>query len=481
MSLRYHIKTYGCQMNYSDSERVSAVLENTGFQPAPNEEEADFIIFNTCAIRQKAEDRVFGLMPVMEELKKRNKRLMVAITGCMVQRSSTKRSPLPKQDDFLRKLDAVDLVFRIDELAKLPLLVKEANPDFALANGPDELDEGTLRNYFQINPKYASKFQAFVPIMTGCDKFCAFCIVPYTRGRERSRALEEVYKECEKLVKNGCVEITLLGQNVNSYGLSAMDRRSGKFIYDDNGNGTWPWKIQGKSPFAILLHRLDTLKACGLKRVRWTSPHPRDMTDDVIEAVAALKTQMPYIHLPIQAGNDEVLRKMNRPYNVDRYREIIREIRSAIPDCAISTDIIVGFCGETEKQFEDTCRLYEEIQWDMAYMGQYSMRRFTLASRTMNDDVSPEEKQRRWHRLNEILTKVSREKHEQFVGKTVEVLVEKCETPTEKEKAATPSLCEGRSEHFKKTQFPGAPDLVGKFVPVKITSALDWNLIGEIF
>lgn len=474
-SLRYHLKTYGCQMNYSDSERVSAVLENIGFQPAQSENEADLIIFNTCSIRQKAEDRVLGLMPQMEALKGKNRNLMVAITGCMVQISSTKRSPSRLQDDFLRKLDAVDLVFRIDELAKLPFLMKEANPDIELQNIGSELDDGTLRNYFQINPRYTSKFQAFVPIMTGCDKFCAFCIVPYTRGRERSRSIEEVYRECEKLVENGCVEITLLGQNVNSYGLSAIDRRSGNFQYDDHGNGTWPWKIQGRSPFATLLHKIDSLYEKGLRRVRWTSPHPRDMTDDVIEAVATLKTQMPYIHLPVQAGNDEVLRRMNRPYTVERYREIIRKIRLAIPDCAISTDIIVGFCGETEEQFEDTCRLFEEIQWDMAYIAQYSMRRFTLAHRTMKDDVPPKEKARRWHRLNEILTKASREKHERFIWKTVELLVEKCEKNDQGER-----ICEGRSEHFKRTQFPGTPDLVGKFVPVKITEAFDWNLRGVL-
>lgn len=457
--MKYHIKTYGCQFNYSDSERTAAVLENIGFCETQNEEEADFIVFNTCSIRQKAEDRVYGLMPRMAALKERNRGLKVAITGCMVRKSSTKKSL--DRDPLVENLDALDVTFRIEDVAQLPRLLREIDPEISLQREVDEIDIGTLQNYFKIAPRYTSAFQAFVPIARGCDKFCAFCIVPFTRGREKSREMDEILCECEALVSRGCVEITLLGQNVDSYGLSFSDRKEGRFA---------PLALGEKIYFTRLLEELDKLKTKGLKRVRWTSPHPKDLTDDVIEAVATLETQMPYIHLPVQAGSNVMLRRMNRPYTRERYLELISKIRRAIPDCAISTDIIVGFCGETEAQFEETYALFEEVRWDMAYLSQYSMRKFTAAHRTMKDDIPRAEKERRWHRLNDLLTKISLEKHKAFVGSTVEVLVERCED----------GICEGRSEHFKRTQFPGTPELIGQIIPVKVADAFEWNLKGEV-
>lgn len=457
--MKYHIKTYGCQFNYSDSERTAAVLENIGFQPTEREEEADFIIFNTCSIRQKAEDRVYGMMPQISKLKTQNPKLKVGITGCMVRKSSTRHSSEP--DPLVANLDALDLTFRIEEVAKLPGLLREVDPKIPIPTETDEIDEGTLKNYFKIAPKYTNSFQAFVPIARGCDKFCAFCIVPFTRGREKSRGMDEILRECEALVNRGCKEITLLGQNVDSYGLSYLDRKEGCFA---------ALAVGEKIYFTRLLEEIDKLKTKGLKRVRWTSPHPKDLTDDVIEAVTTLETQMPYIHLPVQAGSNIMLRRMNRPYTRERYLELIKKIRTAIPDCAISTDIIVGFCGETEAQFEETCALFEEVRWDMAYLSQYSMRKFTAAHRTMKDDIPRAEKERRWHRLNDLLTKISLEKHKAFVGRTVEVLVERSEN----------GICEGRSEHFKRTQFPGNTELIGQIIPVKITDAFDWNLKGAM-
>jgi tRNA-2-methylthio-N6-dimethylallyladenosine synthase len=457
--MKYHIKTYGCQFNYSDSERTAAVLEGIGFQPTEEEEEADFIIFNTCSIRQKAEDRVYGMMPQMEKLKIKNSKLKVGITGCMVRKSSTRRSSDP--DPLVKNLDALDLTFRIEEVANLPKLLREVDPEIPLPPEVDEVEFGTLQNYFKIAPKYTNEFQAFVPIARGCDKFCAFCIVPYTRGREKSRSMDEILQECEALVSHGCKEITLLGQNVDSYGLSFLDRKEGHFALLAPGE---------KIYFTRLLEEIDKLKTKGLKRVRWTSPHPKDLTDDVIEAVANLETQMPYIHLPVQAGSNVMLRRMNRPYTRERYLELISKIRRAIPDCAISTDIIVGFCNETPEMFEETYALFEEVRWDMAYLSQYSMRKFTAAHRTMKDDIPRAEKERRWHRLNDLLTKISFEKHMAFVGRTVQVLVERCEN----------GMCEGRSEHFKRTQFKGSAELVGQIIPVKIADAFDWNLKGEM-
>ena len=451
--MKYYIKTYGCQFNYSDSERVSAVLENAGFSRAKSHADADLILFNTCSVRQTAEDRVYGTMVNMAELKKIRPHLRIGITGCMVKKSSTKKSQKP--DPLVRNMEDVDFVFRIEDSAKLPQLLEETG--LKIPNeAPQEFDD-----YFKINPKYSSRFQAFVPIATGCDKFCAYCIVPFTRGREKSRPMEEILEECEKLVKNGCKEITLLGQNVDSYGLSFLDRKEGRFAELKHGE---------KIYFTRLLEALDKLKTKGLARVRWTSPHPKDMTDDVIEAVATLKTQMPYIHLPVQAGSNAMLRKMNRPYTREHYIKLIEKIRRKIPGCAISTDIVIGFCGETEKMFEETCEFFEKMRWDMAYISRYSMRKFTAAYKTMKDDVPRKEKERRWHKLNEILTRISHEKHREFVGKTVEVLVEKC----------TKGICEGRSEHFKCTQFKGTKRLIGEIVQVRITDAGDWYLKGEL-
>lgn len=429
------------------------MLEIAGFKAVKEDENADFIIFNTCSVRQKAEDRVFGMMPRMVDLKKKNKKLIVGITGCMVRKTSTKKSS--EQDPLVRNLRDLDLVFRIEDLAKIPELLKEVRPKLKI-RGDGEIF-GSLENYFKINPKYVSAFQAFVPIATGCDKFCAYCIVPYARGREKSRPMDEILDECEKLVESGCKEITLLGQNVDSYGLSFSDRESGKFAQLKKGQ---------KIYFTRLLEKIDKLKKKGLRRVRWTSPHPRDLTDDLIDAVATLETQMPYIHLPIQAGSNEVLRKMNRPYTREQYVKLINKIRKKIPDCAISTDIIVGFCGETAKMFEETCELYKRVKWDMAYIARYSMRKFTAAYKIMKDDVTKKEKEKRWHKLNAILTKISLEKHKKFIGKTVNVLVERF----------SKGICEGRSEHFKRVQFKGNKGMVGEIVPVKVEKAFDWHL-----
>ncbi|MEK7528781.1 MAG: radical SAM protein, partial [Patescibacteria group bacterium] len=279
MALKYHVKTFGCQMNHSDSERVAAVLENVGYLSTEKIEDADFVVFNTCSIKQKAEDKVYGLMSNMVSLKKKNNRLVVSITGCMVRKTSTRLSDVR---DRLTRLEPVDFVFRIDDSAQIPDLIKQIKPELDFGS-VKESEEGSLDSYFKINPKYTNRFQGLVPIMSGCDKFCAFCIVPYTRGRERSRSIEEVYSECKKLVENGCKEVTLLGQNVNSFGLNARENPDG-FIQHIQGS-TMYGKSDAvglkKTPFTQLLERLDTLKKLGLKRVRWTSPHPRDMTDDV--------------------------------------------------------------------------------------------------------------------------------------------------------------------------------------------------------
>jgi len=449
--MKYTILTFGCQMNKSDSERLASTLENLGYTATEKMEDSDLIIFNTCSVRQKAEDRVLGMMKEMAALKRARPDLLVGITGCMTRISSTRKSE--RKDQLIKRLAEVDLVFRIEDLPKLGSLLKEANPKLAMR----EIDEAELKNYFQINPRYSNKFQAFVPIMTGCDKFCTYCIVPFTRGREVSRPLEEIYNEVEQLVKNGCVEVTILGQNVNSYGLSWADKKSNQFIYDN------------EQPFVHLLKKLDQIT--GLKRLRFTSPHPQDMMPDVVAAIATGRTLMPYIHLPVQSGSDEVLRRMNRNYTAADYLKIVADIKKQMPDCALSTDIIVGFPGETDEQFMETYRLFKEVEFDMSFTARFSPRRGTAAQKLMTDDVPAKEKARRWHLLNDLLKEISVRKHKQFLGQTVEVLVEGFD--------AEKGVCTGRTEHFKYIEFPGTEEMVGEFVPVKVNKGLLWMLKGE--
>jgi tRNA-2-methylthio-N6-dimethylallyladenosine synthase len=451
MLKKYHIQTLGCQMNYSDSERIDAVLQNLGMQKVEDMDKADFILFNTCSVKQKAEDKVTGQMRKITELRRERPDLIAGITGCMVRKTSTKNSE--EKDKLIKNLSEIDMVFRIEDLPKLPNLIKDLWPSTEI---PDLLT-GNLENYFNINPVYSNKTQAFVPIGTGCDNFCTYCIVPYSRHREKSRPIPQILAECEKLVDNGCLEITLLGQNVNSYGISDYDKKTDLF-------NKW------SNPFVELLTQIDKLKERGLKRLRFTSNHPKDLSDILIKTMAELDTLMPYIHLPVQSGNDEVLKRMNRNYSSEWYKELINKLRTAIPDIAITTDIIVGFCGETEVQFQDTIQLYKDVKWDMCYLSKYSDRIGTFASSNIPDDVPEEVKTDRWHRLNAVLKQTAFDQNQKFKGRTVKVLVEKCRK----------GICEGRSEHFKTVQFNSREELTGKIVEVKVLNAREWLLEGEL-
>ena len=451
MNRKYYIQTLGCQMNYSDSERIDAVLQNMGFSKVYKMGDADLVIFNTCSVKQKAEDKVFGQMVNVDKLKKINKHFIVGITGCMVRETSTREDE--ERDRLLGRSQHTDFVFRIEDLPRLPGIIMQLWPDIDFG----EIAEANLKNYFEINPIYTTKAQAFVPIGTGCDNFCTYCIVPYSRKREKSRPMDDIVKECEKLVDNGCLEITLLGQNVNSYGLSNLDKKTDEFK-----------EIQ--TPFVHLLERVDALKSKGLKRLRFTSNHPKDLSDELIDAMARLETLMPYLHLPVQSGNDDVLKKMNRHYTADWYRDLIKKLRTAVPGIAISTDIIVGFCGETEEQFMDTYRLFEDIQWDMCYLSQYSTRIGTFANQNMDDDITPEVKAERWHKMNKLLKKYALKGHKVFEGKDVEVLVEKCKN----------GKCEGRSEHFKTALFDSSEDLTGTLQKMHVELGREWQLEGKL-
>lgn len=459
--MKYYIQTLGCAMNYSDSERVASLLEKMGYERSAVPEETDLYIFNTCSIRQKGEDRVFGTYKNVASWKKHNPRLLIGITGCMV-RSTSSRNTEEDKDELLKKLDELDFVFRITDTHKLGEVMAEAEPQLDLPE-LEEIDEsGEATDYLRVAPKYSSSFQAFVPIQIGCDKYCTYCIVPYARGREKSRPFDEIVAECRALVENGCKEITLVGQTVNSYGKSIMDQKGGKFDHMDD-------------PFVELLTQLDKLQELGLNRVRFTSPHPRDYSDALINAHATLQTLTPHFHLPIQAGDDEVLKRMNRQYTLEHYKGLIDKIRTKIPKASITTDIIVGFCGETDEQFARTEQAFKDIRWDMAYLARYSPRRGTTSVRAWQDDVSREEKARRWHALNDVLEECATEYHARMVGETHEVLVEKYNEMT--------GEAEGRARNNKVVQFPAdqqtGPDLIGQVVKVKVTSSQKWTVKGE--
>lgn len=451
--MKYFIQTYGCQMNYSDSERVASVLERLGYEKADSDAAADMLVLNTCSVKQKAEDKVYGLRKVLTRLHKQNRDLKIAVTGCMVRQTSTQKAEEP--DHVLKVMPEMDIAFRIEDVAKLPDLLKEVDPELSFA---DELDDGTLQNYFQIAPKKAASYSVFVPIMTGCDKFCTYCIVPFTRGREMSRDFQEIVDECARHVAEGALEITLVGQTVNSYGLSFNDRKSGKF------------QAYGKSPFSALLREIDKLYDKGLRRLRFTSPHPRDFHDEVIETLASLRSICPYIHMPVQSGDNRTLRRMNRNYTVEEYQTIMRKIQAAIPGIAISTDIIVGFSGETDEEFENTFKMYETMEWDTCFISRYSPRKGTYSQKSLPDDQSYEVKEARWHRLNNLLKKICRKKHEAFLGKTVEVLV------TEQ----IGETCRGRTREMKEVQFRSGRPLVGKLADVLVTEADNFWIKGEL-
>ncbi|MBI2634416.1 tRNA (N6-isopentenyl adenosine(37)-C2)-methylthiotransferase MiaB [Candidatus Peregrinibacteria bacterium] len=453
----YTIQTYGCQMNYSDTERMQAYLDALGFKKVDGFDKADIIMFNTCSIRQKAEDRVFGELQKMPQLRRKNPNLMVIVAGCMVRKSSSRYST--ERDPLFGRMSDLDIALRTEELPRLASLAREIKPDLSIP----EIKEEDFEDYFHVkatHDSHKSRAQAFVPISNGCDKFCTYCIVPYSRGREKSRALDDILLEANELVENGCKEIILIGQTVNSYGLSHYDKEHKTFDSCE----------QGEQPFPYLLKELDKLHEKGLQRVRFTSPHPKDMTDRLIDAMANLRTQMPYLHLPVQSGDDRTLKRMNRPYNIEKYRETVKRLRARIPDISISTDVIVGFCGESDDEFENTYEFFREMAFEHAYLAQYSERAGTTAARFIKDDIPSEVKNKRWHRLNNLLRKLSTDALKRFRGRTVNVLVEEQKNKT----------CLGRSEHFKTVQFKSGRKLLGKIVPVKITDSREWMLMGEL-
>ena len=381
---KYYIETYGCQMNVYDSELVAGLLKKTGYSETKKIEAADVIFLNTCAIREKAEETVHNRLDSIHFLKKRNPNLLLGVLGCMAKNL---------KDGILESRPFVDVVLGPDSYRKLPEILNDRKSS-------DHFVDTKLSKfevYDEMFPSRAEGINAWISIMRGCDKFCTFCIVPFTRGRERSRSIESVVKEAKKSVEQGFVEITLLGQNVNSYRTP-------------------------EGSFADLLSEVAKIK--GLKRVRYTSPHPQDMTDDVLQVMSENSNICNYIHLPLQSGSDRILKRMNRTYDRSEFLALCDKIRVYMPDCALSTDIIVGFPGETDDEFEDTLDIVRQVEFNSSFMFKYSSRPGTKASQ-YSDQIPENIKQERLEKLIKLQKEITCNVNSRLIGKDLQVIVEK--------------------------------------------------------
>lgn len=427
--MEYFIQVFGCQMNRSDAERIAALFESQSFTVAAKPENADIFVAVMCSVRQMAADRVFGLEQKFKQIKKRHPGFKSILTGCIVE------------TDKARFLEIFDFIFDIKALQQWPLLLG--------------LQQKTIKasDYFRILPKNSSPFSALIPISKGCDNYCSYCVVPYTRGHLESRPVNDILREVKLAIANGAKEIWLLGQNVNNYHWQKFD-------------------------FAKLLSAIDAIK--GDFWIRFTSPHPKDFDAAAIKAMALSQKVTPYLNLPIQSGDDEILHAMKRPYTVKQYMKLVYNLRQAFrkyrrgmeANLAISTDVIVGFPGETKKQFNNTAKEFRKIKYDMAYIARYSRRPNTQAA-NLDDDITPREKRIREELINNILKKTALVHNKKYLGKIVSVLVDEI-------KNGTDAL--GKTRSYKSVKF-GIKDRVikpGMVVNVKITSAKSFGLAGKI-
>ena len=436
MSKNYHIITYGCQMNEHDSENIAGMLEALDYSHTPNPEEADVVVMNTCSVRDHADKRFFGMLGQFKKQKKNNPDFIICVCGCMPQQPHI-------VEEIRKSFGWVDIVFGTQTIAEFPNLLMErirtGKKQFSIIANNEEIPE-------EKESKREFKHKALVNITYGCNNFCTYCIVPYTRGREKSRSLRAVKQEIINLVNDGVKEVMLLGQNVNSF-------------RDADGNN-----------FATLIRALDEVE--GLERIRFMTSHPKDLSDELIACFGDCKKLCHNIHLPVQSGSDEVLRRMNRHYNRQRYMEIVEKLRATCPDLSISTDIIVGFPGETEEDFLDTLSLVREVEYDSAFTFIYSPRVGTPAAKY--DNQIPENiKHERFDRLVEEVNRCSAKKNSEYLGKIVTVLVD---GPSKNDAGAW----SGRTDTFKLVNFTSEEPLTeGQMVSVRITETKTFSLDGE--
>ena len=432
---KYMIMTFGCQLNENDSEKIAGMVENLGYEKTDDLSKCDLVVFNTCCVRENAEERLFGKIGEIKKLKE-ERGTIIAIGGCMMQ-----------EEHILEKIKKsykyIDLVFGTHTLNKFEEDLKKIIEDKKKIRDVIDIDGEVIEG---LPIKRNDKFKASVSIMYGCNNFCSYCIVPYVRGRERSRKKEDILKEVESLAKEGYKEITLLGQNVNSY---------------DGGDGY---------KFSNLLY--DVCKIEGIERIRFISPHPKDFTDDVIKAIKDNKKISRIVHLPLQSGSTKVLKEMNRKYTKEQYLALAEKMRKEIPDILFSTDIIVGFPGETEEDFEDTLDVVRRINYEQIFMFIYSRRVGTVADK-MENQIPEEIKHKRFERLKKLYDENVSKNNEKFIGKVEKILVDG-------ESKNNENMFTGRNDANKVIIFEGSKDLIGKMINVKITEEHKWYLKGEV-
>lgn len=431
----YYVVTYGCQMNAHDSEKIAGMLDKMGMEPSAVREEADFVIFNTCCVRENAERRALGNVTWLKEVRKSKPDMIIAVCGCMIQEPGM-------AETILKQYKFVNLAFGTSNLHKLPELLYEtldSGRQHVCVEDKDVIAEG-------LPVRRLRKDAAYLTIMYGCDNFCSYCIVPYVRGRERSRDMNAILHEAEGLVKNGVKEIMLLGQNVNSYGKG----------------------LPGQPTFASLLRQLDGI---GIPRIRFMTSHPKDLSDELIEVMSGSRHILPQFHLPVQSGNNEILLRMNRHYTREQYLDRVRKLREAVPGIGLSTDIIVSFPGETEEQFEDTMSLVREVRYDSAFTFIYSPRTGTKAAKMeglIPADVSTE----RIQRLIALQESLQQDTLKRFIGQEEEILVEGLSRRSKSEVS-------GKGRHGISVTVEGSGNDIGRILPCRITGLKNNTLTGE--
>ena len=433
---KYYIKTYGCQMNVHDSENIKAILEDMSFTEASEMEDADIIILNTCAIRENAHNKMFGFLGRVKHLKESNPNIICGICGCMAQEESV-------VEDIKSKYKWVDIIFGTHNIHKLPSILEDS-----LKDNIQEIEVYSIEGdvYENIPVKRDSKYKAWVNIMYGCDKFCTYCIVPYTRGKQRSRLPKDIIREVEKLVTDGYKEVTLLGQNVNAYGKDL------KLNY-------------------TMSNLLEDVAKTNIERVRFVTSHPWDFNDEMIDIIAKYPNIMPYIHLPLQSGSDRILKLMGRRYTKEEYINLFNKIKEKIPNVSITTDIIVAFPGETVDDFNDTLDVVNTCKFDSAFTFIFSPRKGTPAY-NMKNDLSDDEKNNRLYKLNELVNKYALEANQKYLNKTVKVLIE--------DKSDKEGYLMGYTDTMKLVNVKADEKYLGKIVDVKITDIKTWSLDGII-
>lgn len=431
------VETYGCAQNENDSEKLKGMLENMGYGFCDKTADADLILYNTCAVRENAELRVFGNIGALKHLKEKKPQLLIGVCGCMMQQQHI-------ADTVKKRYPHVDMVFGTHALYRFPQILDAAMDEQRVFD--TENSDGAI--FEDISYKRDEPPLAKIPIMYGCNNFCTYCIVPYVRGRERSRDAEAIIREIESVAENGYKEIMLLGQNVNSYG-------------NDLDCGI---------TFAQLLSMACRVE--GIERIRFMTSHPKDISDELIEVMAREEKICKQLHLPVQCGSSRILEKMNRKYSREKYLEIIRKVREKMPDIVLSTDIIVGFPGETNEDFEETVSILREVEYDLVFSFIYSKRKGT-PSAEMEDCLTDEEKHRNFDRMLEVQNEISKRKNDAYFGRVEKVLVESLSKTNEE-------FLSGRTDGGKIVNFKGDRSLIGSMVNVKITETKTWSLLGEI-